>query len=93
MENTRPSPNIVDGEVRCPKGHAGPFWYVEAIEVWRKVKIVTDDQLEVEAAYQTGEGFDDGIPNSAYLLCRAPESDGLCVEEIQLPEDTDIRWK
>ena len=62
-------------QLRCPAGHPGPFWYVEALEVHRGVAIATTTELVVEAPWETGEGFDEGLPGTGYLLCRWRGSD------------------
>lgn len=79
-------------ELRCPLGHPGPFWYVEAIEVHRAVTTATTNRIVVEAPWETGEGFDEGMPDSGYLLCRWRGEDGIdpvYVEQLDLPPGVD----
>ncbi len=81
-----------DGEVRCASGHGGPWRYVEAIEVWREVLDTPGNALRVESRWQTGEGFNEGIEGSAYLMCCAPAEAGFCAERVEVPEDIEIDW-
>lgn len=77
----------------CPSGHEGPWRYVEAIEVWREVRSAATDSLTVDSQWHTGEGYDDGVAGSAYLLCWATDSTGHhCAERVELPADAEIYW-
>lgn len=84
---------MADEQLTCPKGHTGPWRYVEAIEVWRDVESVGDDGIKVNAHWQTGEGYDTGVPGSAYLLCWATEG-GVhsCLERVELPEGVEAEF-
>ena len=80
----------------CPLGHYGPWRYVEAIEVWRKVVGLTEaGKLLIASEWRTGEGYNDGVDGSGYLECWAGHGTD-CVERVELPqgfdEDTDIEW-
>jgi hypothetical protein len=84
---------VVMPELVCPDGHTGPWRYVEAIEVWREVLDVTETGLVINSYWQTGEGYNDGVPGSGYLQCwAAVDGGGKCVEEVPLP-DVDIEWE
>jgi hypothetical protein len=79
----------------CPEGHAGPFRYVEPIFCWRDVEGVDPDgTLRINAFYRTGEGYDDGDDENAYLEChfcldeRGPE----CMATFPVPADVVIEW-
>lgn len=77
----------------CPSGHEGPWRYVEAIEVWREVRGLATDRLTVDSRWNTGEGYDDGIAGSAYLMCWAADSTGHhCAERTELPTGIVIDW-
>ena len=79
-------------EFRCVRGHAGPWRHVEMIEVWREVLEVTDDAFVVDSEWRTGEGYNDGVPGSSYLLCWASVPGGRCVDQVSLPFGTIIDW-
>ena len=79
-------------KVRCPRGHEGPWRYVEQIEVWRKVLASEPGTLRVASRWDTGDGFNEGVPGSAYLLCCAQTEHGLCSEEVAIPSGTSIDW-
>ena len=80
----------------CPAGHNGPWRYVEAIEVWREVLEATPGLLRVNSYWQTGEGFNEGVEDSGYLLCWAQVGDDPphphCVERVELAKGIDIDW-
>lgn len=77
----------VSDELKCPAGHTGPFRYVEAIEVWREVQTATTDEVVVLADWQTGEGYNEGVPDSGYLMCWAhAEGGGHCVQQFPVPD-------
>ena len=79
-------------ELRCPKGHTGPWRYVEAIEVFREVEGGAGKDIKVQARWETGEGYDTGIPGSAYLLCCADGTLGRCIERVELPNDAQVEF-
>jgi len=79
-------------ELSCPDGHSGPWRFVEAIEVWRDVMAAGPDGLVVSSQWHTGEGYDDGVEGSAYLLCWADLGGSRCAESVELPEDIPIEW-
>lgn len=79
-------------EFRCYHGHAGPWRHVEHIEVWREVVEVTDDAFVVDSEWHTGDGYNDGVPGSAYLMCWASVPGGHCAEQVTLPFGTVIYW-
>lgn len=78
--------------VACPAGHAGPWRYVEAIEVWREVIELHADLVTVNSRWHTGEGYNDGVEGSAYLLCWADLGGGYCAERVELPQDLEVEW-
>lgn len=80
-------------QLACPEGHHGPWRYVEAIEVWRDVIDDEPEGLTIASEWHTGNGFAEGIPGTAYLLCWASlDNGGHCVERIDLPDGIDITW-
>lgn len=79
--------------LRCPEGHEGPFWFVEAIEVHREVRSDDGTTLCVDAAWSTGDGFDEGVEGSQYLLCRHRGQSGVCAERTEVPSDRVISWQ
>ena len=72
-------------DITCPAGHRGPFLFVEAIEVMRRVLEVRDDGLVVEAAWRTDEVGNEGMPGTQYLLCDADDGVGRCVQQFAAP--------
>lgn len=74
--------------LRCPDGHSGPFRYVEAIEVWRNVVTASKSELQVDAYWQTGDGYWDGVTGSEYLQCHHD----TCLEKFPLPDGAVIDW-
>jgi len=86
--------NTADLGPVCPRGHSGPWRYVESIEVWREVMEAKSGLLRVAPEWHTGEGYDEGVPGTAYLLCWAGmEGGGRCVERVELPDATAIAWE
>lgn len=84
---------MVPAQLVCQSGHEGPWLYVEAIEVWREVRSVTAGSLTVDSQWHTGDGYDDGVEGSAYLLCWATDSNGYhCANRVELPADAVIDW-
>lgn len=77
----------------CPAGHNGPFLYVEAIEVWRDVLSFSQDKIVIAAPWQTGEGYDDGLPGSGYLLCVAEAEHGHCNQKVPLQEGVQLYFE
>ncbi len=72
------------------RGHAGPWRYVETIEVWRKVLEVTDDEFVVEYEWHDD---DDIVPDSSYLVCWASVPGGYCSDRVSPAFGTIItRW-
>lgn len=94
MQYIRPEPHQSEAHpLRCPAGHRGPWRHVEQIEVHRAVGNLCGRVLPVSGLYETGEGYDDGIPETAYLECRHElEPSGLCLERLPIPHDIDIEW-
>ena len=80
----------------CPMGHTGPWRYVEAVEaveVLREVHGIAGARLVVDARWSTGEGFDEGLPGTGYLLCWYTEPGGAhCAEKVELPPGVPIDW-
>ena len=74
-----------EAALECPSGQAGPWRYVEQIEVWREVLSATEQGLVIDSEWYSGEGFNEGVPGTGYLLCwyRAPE--GRCGERAARP--------
>jgi len=79
--------------ITCPKGHPGPFRYVEAIEVWREVTSANSQRIRIHGEWRTGEGFNEGLPGSDYLLCRAPVGEGICGEEFPIPDGVELEFE
>lgn len=76
---------------RCQYGHTGPWRYVEAIEVWRDVRDIQSGVIEIDSEWHTGDGYDGGIPGTAYLLCWAAIDHGArCADHVQIPPDAPV---
>jgi hypothetical protein len=79
-------------DLLCRSGHGGPWRYVEQIEVWREVLVVESSGLVVAPEWHTGEGFNEGVPGTGYLLCWHRTPHGKCAERVEIPEGFDIEW-
>jgi len=79
-------------DLRCAAGHGGAWLYIEAIEISRRVLETTSDKLLIDAEWRTGEGFNDGLPDSAYLLCQTEIDGGLCVRRVEIPQSLVLEW-
>lgn len=80
------------GKWMCPKGHEGPWRYVEAIEIYRDVAAAGADFLEVNEIWETDEGYNEGVPGSAYLECLGSDGGSRCLERVPVPDETQIEW-
>jgi hypothetical protein len=79
--------------LKCRSGHSGPWRYVEQIEVWRTVSAVGPKGITVNPHWETGEGYNDGVDGTAYLLCWARENDGSrCVCSVEITAGTPVSW-
>jgi hypothetical protein len=83
--------------VTCPNGHPGPWRYVEAIEVWRDaVEVQTPDGQEralvVSSQWNSGDCYDDGVPDTGYLECHHSDDGIRCVERVELPAGLRVVW-
>lgn len=81
-----------DPDLRCAAGHEQEWLYVEAIEVTRRVISATSKKLLIDSEWKIGEGFNDGLPDSAYLLCQAEIGGGLCVLRVEIPPSIVLEW-
>lgn len=83
----------IETTLKCPSGHRGPWRYVEQIEAYRAVGGLQNNVLSVSGRYDSGEGYDDGIPGTAYLECRFEEDPcRLCLERLAIPAEIEIEW-
>ncbi len=89
----------------CPRGHRGPFRYLEDIVCWRTVvrlvrstekheHSVTDPgelAMEIEGLYKTGEGYDDG--ENWRLECRySGPGVPFCGAEFPIPNGISLEF-
>lgn len=74
--------------IRCPRGHHGPFRYVEAIEVWRNVVESSATSLRIHGLWQTGDGYWERQDGSEYLECHYD----YCLLSFPLPSGIQIDW-
>ena len=54
--------------------------------MWREVQTATTDEVAVAARWQTGEGYNEGVPDSGYLMCWARVTGGRCVQQFPVPD-------
>jgi len=79
--------------IRCPKGHDGPFRYVEAIEILREVVSISANMIVVNERWAHADGFPNSIEGADYLLCWwRHDGGGYCGKEVPIPPDFQIDW-